>query len=177
MTGEVSRAELEALGRSVKLVNGSGWNAFRARVRDVPASVLLPGADASNGYAVLDGASDTTRWVAAFKRDGDMITAYTALVDVDAREIAGGSALQPFNAETVTTLARSAQPHAGLVTGVVPPGTASVRYEGTGTPPIAAQAAGSGPGSGTRYFAQQLPVFPSAIVALDANGLELARSP
>jgi hypothetical protein len=176
VTGAVGRAQLEQLGRSVQLVDSSSWNAFRARVRDVPAAVLLPGLDASTGYAVLDGSTDTTRWVAAFKPDGDTVTAYTALVDVDVGEVVGGSALQPFAVDAVTTLARSAQPQAGLVTGVVPAGTASVRYEGTGTPPIAAQASDLGPGSDTRYFAQLLPVFPTAIVALDANGLEIART-
>jgi hypothetical protein len=176
VTGQASRADLAELASSVRAVDAGGWSAFRARVRDVPAPVLLPGADASSGYTVLDGSTDATRWVAAFKLDGDTITAYTARVDVDVGEVAGGSALRPFTADTVTMLARSADPRGGLVTGVVPAGTASVRLEGTGTPPIAVQPSDVGPGAGTRFFAQELPVFPTAVVALDANGLEIART-
>jgi hypothetical protein len=175
-TGLASPKQLAALVRAVRPADEQAWNHLRERVRDVPSGVLLPGIDASTGYTVLEGSTNTARWAAAFKRDGDTVTAYTALVDVDVGTVVGGSALRPYDAAAVTTLAQAAQPRVGLVTGVVPAGTASVRYEGTGTPPIAVQPADVGPDSLSRYFVQLLPAFPTAIVALDANGVEIART-
>jgi hypothetical protein len=64
------------------------------------------------------------------------------------------------------------------VTGVVPPSTASVRFEGTGTPPIAVAPSELGPVVGGHYYAVLLPVGNPIVttVALDADGNELSRS-
>ena len=82
-------AGLATLARSVTPTDQQGWDAFRARVHDIPASVLLAGLDP--GFDVVDGSTPTTRWAAAFKSDGDTITSFAVLADVDIGRVVHGS--------------------------------------------------------------------------------------
>jgi hypothetical protein len=176
--GDAPRAVLDALTRSVRPVDDTGWAAFRSRVAETPVLALLPGLAGVGPYTEISGSTATMRWAAAFTSDEAGVTSYTALVDVDAGMIASGGVTVAFEPGRVLTLASSGAGGMRLFTGVVPPGTASVRIEGTGAPPIAEQPSDTGPPDGGHYYAVLAPVGTTItnVVALDANGIEIARS-
>jgi hypothetical protein len=170
------RAPLDDLVISMIPTDEAGWDAFRARVHDIPTSVLLAGLDP--GFEVLDGATDTTRWAAAFKDDGEQITAFSVLADVDIGRVVHGSFAPHVPTGTLAGLAGAWDGGASqLLTGVAPAGTASVRFEGTGDPPIAVAPSSAARPSGDHYYAVVLAAAPvSEVVALDADGREIARA-
>jgi hypothetical protein len=178
VSGDMPARDMKTIARSVRPTDAAGWDHFRARVADIPVTALLPGLAGVGSYTQISGSTPTVRWAAAFTSDATGATAYTALADADAGMIAGAGFRRAYEGDRVLTLTASQADGVQLVTGVVPAGTASVRFEGTGTPPIAVAPSDQSPGGGRRYYAVLLPVrnVVVATVALDANGIEIARS-
>ena len=109
---------------------------------------------------------------------GDTITSLAVLADVDIGRVVHGSFGPQVAPGTLANLAGAWDGGgSALRTGVAPAGTASVRFEATGDPPIAVAPLSVARPSGDHYYATVIPGAPGrAVVALDADGVEIARA-
>jgi hypothetical protein len=90
VSGDMTARDMEAMARSVRPVSAEGWDAFRARISEVPVTALLPGLVGVDAYIEISGSTTTIRWAAAFTSDATGATSYTALADVDTGTITSG---------------------------------------------------------------------------------------
>jgi hypothetical protein len=174
--GAVDPAVLRALTRATSRTDDAGWEAFRARVADLPVAAFFPQVDRANG-AVLDGASAGTRWAVGWDRGAAQPSAWNMLLTADGTQGGGGTGLPdtglPDVASSGTILG-----HGGMLfAGIVPATAAVARFEPVGHAPVTATVGPLTPDGAHRYFAAWVPGLDgtSPLVVFDAAGTEIAR--
>jgi hypothetical protein len=174
--GDAPATVLRALVRDTAPTDTAGWQAFRAQVAQLPVAAFFPQAALATG-AVLDGASDGTRWAVGWDRGTASPHAWNMLLTADGTQGGGGTGLPdsglPDVASSGTILG-----HGGMLfAGVVPAATATARFEPPGRAPVTATLGPLTPDGAHRYFAAWVPGLDGTapVVVFDAAGNEIAR--
>jgi hypothetical protein len=180
VSGAARRSILQQLAGGTDRVDLDEWNAFRERVADVPVAALFPGG--SGDGVTLDGSVDGIRWGVRFETTQTALDVSDVVINADGTSGGGsGGPLSDLPAGIVSigtsTTSGGNGPEGTTAAGVAPAGTKIVRFEPPGKPPIEAVVAATGPDPTHVYFATFLPNLGGdlPVIALDANGNELAR--
>lgn len=175
--GVADEEDLFRLLDAVRPAASGEWAGLQERARD-EADIAQLCSGLSPPAAVLEGLVGAVRWGVAFDEQGG--TCDVLLLpgrQFDSLGQSGGGDEEP--GLSVLPLFISGGDFDGvLITGDAPAGTATVRVEDAGRPPLEALLADRGDRPGERWYAAFLAtsgIRPLTAVALDAQGRELAR--
>jgi hypothetical protein len=179
LIGAQDASVLRSLGRSFHDVDSAQWEAFRARVGELPVNALLPGYQTLNAPVVFDGFNEGARWAAVLSDDGTRTNVFVSVADPD-------TGLQKSSASLAADLAShglcgtATRTRLGLVAaGVAPVATTHVRFDPEGTSPVEGMLGPTGPDPGQRYVAAFVPSYAAMLIpaiALDDSGTEIAHT-
>jgi hypothetical protein len=174
--GAVPKAVLRDLVASAVPVDDAGWQAFRNRVDDLPVTAFFPQNSQANG-AVLDGASNGTRWAVGWDRGSANPTAWNMVLTADGTQGGGGTGVPDAGLPDVAS-SGSIIAHDGMIlAGIVPAAAASARFEPPGRPAVDAVLGPLTPDGAHRYVAAWIPGLDGAspLVVRDAGGAVIAQ--
>ena len=174
--GAVDPAVLRALRRATTRTDDAGWEAFRSRVAELPVAAFFPQVDRATG-AVLDGASDGTRWAVGWDHGAAQPSAWNMLLTADGTQGGGGTGLPDTGLPDVASSGTILGHDGMLFAGIVPAGAAVARFEPPGRAAVTATIGPLTPDGAHRYFAAWVPGLDgtSPLVVFDAAGAEIAR--
>jgi hypothetical protein len=177
-SGPVSQATLAKIVGSAKPVDDAAWQAFRARVLELPAAAVLLSRPARDAV-VIDGRTAATRWALSIDPSG--MTLATVIAAEGWSGGGGGGPPDPDLSAPIVTLGGFSTTGPGFsgmfVVGAAPVATSTVRLQAGSAAPLEAVVGPPGPDSRHRYIAAFVDDVAGRIVAvaLDASGHELAR--
>jgi hypothetical protein len=174
--GAVPQSVLREVVASAAPVDDSGWQAFRNRVDELPVAAFFPQNSQANG-AVLDGASNGTRWAVGWDRGSANPTAWNMVLTADGTQGGGGTGLPDSGLPDVAS-SGSIIAHDGMIlAGIVPAAAASARFEPAGRPGVDAVLGPLTPDGAHRYIAAWIPGLDgtSPLVVRDAAGAVIAQ--
>ena len=174
--GAVPKSVLREVVASAAPVDEAGWQAFRARVDELPVAAFFPQNSQANG-AVLDGASNGTRWAVGWDRGSASPTVWNMVLTADGTQGGGGTGLPDSGLPDVAS-SGSIIAHDGMIlAGIVPAVAASARFKPAGRPAVDAVLGPLTPDGAHRYVAAWIPGLDgtSPLVVLDASGAVIAQ--
>ncbi len=175
--GAAPKSVLRQVVASAAPVDDAGWTAFRARVDELPVAAFFPQFDQATG-AVLDGASDGTRWAVGWDKGSTSPTAWNMVLTADGTQGGGGAGLPDTGLPDIAS-SGSIIAHDGMIlAGIVPAAAASARFEPAGRPAVDAVLGPLTPDGAHRYVAVWIPGLDgtSPLVAFDASGAVIASA-
>jgi hypothetical protein len=174
--GAAPKSVLRQLVSRSAPVDDAGWNAFRNRVEELPVAAFFPQVDQANG-AVLDGATDGTRWAVGWDKGSVSPTAWNMVLTPDGTQGAGGTGLPDSGLPDVASSGSSIAHDGMILAGIVPAAAASARFEPVGRPAVDAVLGPLTPDGAHRYVAAWIPGLDGTapIVVRDASGAVIAQ--
>jgi hypothetical protein len=174
--GDVPASVLRVVVASFASVDDAGWQAFRARVAELPVAAFFP-QDAQATGAVLDGATGDTRWAVGWDRGSATPTAWNMILTPDGTQGGGGGGIADSGLPDVASSGSIIAHDGMLLAGIVPAAAASARLEPAGRPAVDAVVGPLTPDGAHRYVAVWIPGLDgtASIVVRDAAGAVIAQ--